>query len=317
MTNPLLPNLWCICNESLSLNVIGCSNQQVSFSVKMDNQEVFVSAIYACTTYQKRRSLWKELTDLEQSNVGPWCFIGDFNVVLGTHEQRGGHLPLKISSDEFQLWTDSCQLTHLMTRGAQFTWSNGRRGNCTEKRLDRAICNDSWLNYWYSVSCCTLTRSKSDHFPLLVSLKKEERNYSSSFKFFKMWSSHPDCIKVVSEVWSSSIVWCPMFILSQKLKMLKLRLKTWSKVTFGDVNKRVESAMAKVDQVQQVIISAGYSDVLFDQEKEVQLELQQGLSCQEDFWKEKARIDWHINGDRNTEFFTKLPKLEVFPSRFQ
>lgn len=68
-------------------------------------------------------------------------------MVLGSHEQRGGNLPLKIASKRFKLWTDSGQLTHLLTRGAQFTWSNGRRGvSSTEKRLDKVICNNAWLD---------------------------------------------------------------------------------------------------------------------------------------------------------------------------
>lgn len=58
-----------------------------------DNQEVFVAAIYACTTYTQRRNLWMELASLQQNHIGPWCFIGDFNVVLGAHEKRGGSLP--------------------------------------------------------------------------------------------------------------------------------------------------------------------------------------------------------------------------------
>lgn len=41
-----------------------------------------------------------------------------------------------------------------------------------------------------------------------------------------------------------------MFILSQKLKMLKLELKTWNKVVFGDVHLKVEQAQREVDLLQ-------------------------------------------------------------------
>lgn len=33
------------------------------------------------------------------------------------------------------------------------------------------------------------------------------------------------------------------------------------------------------------------------------------MICEEEFWREKSRINWHIHGDRNTEFFHKMAKI--------
>lgn len=63
--------------------------------------------------------------------------------MLASYEKRGGRLPNATSCADFKAWTDSCCLTHIMTRGAEFTWTNGRGSNRTEVRLDRAICNDA------------------------------------------------------------------------------------------------------------------------------------------------------------------------------
>lgn len=143
---------------------------------------------------------------LQQNHPYPWCFVGDFNVVLGAHEYRGKGFPLQAASDEFRLWSESFALTHLLTRGAFYTWSIGRRGkNFTEKRLDRAVCNDGWLSFWTVVSCCTLTKSNSDHLPLLLDLRKEERSFPSSFKFMKMWASHQDCAKLIEDTWKETL----------------------------------------------------------------------------------------------------------------
>lgn len=161
----MLPNLWCICSVNLDPSIMVLTDQFVAFSVMIENQKIYIAAIYASTSYLVRRKLWQDL-NLIQHNY--WCFIGDFNVVLGAHEYRGKGLPLQIASNDFRLWTDCNALTHILTRGAFYSWSNGRRGReFTEKRLDRAVCNDEWLNFWTSVSCCTLTKSASDHFPIL------------------------------------------------------------------------------------------------------------------------------------------------------
>lgn len=306
----LAPNLWCLCRDVLNPTVIASSPQQVSFSVVVQGQELFTSAIYASTSYASRRELWNELFLLQQLHNGPWCFIGDFNAVLGAHETRGGSLPLQVSCEDFRGWTDRSNLTHILTRGAAFTWSNGRRGHSlTEKRLDRVVCNDAWLSFWDSSSCCTLSRSKSDHFPILLTLSKGATTFPSHFKFLSFWTNHGDCRKIITEVWNRPVFGCPMFILMQKLKALKQELKSWNKETVGDVHLNVEKAQAALDYIQAQGSELGYTDLLLEEETTAQVKLHKALLDQEEFWKEKARINWHCQGDRNTAFFHKVAKI--------
>lgn len=84
-----LPNLRGLCKESLNPTVISVSDQQCAFSPSVESQSIFVSAIYASTAYLKRRKLWSEILDLHSGNLGPWCMIGDYNVILGSNEVRG------------------------------------------------------------------------------------------------------------------------------------------------------------------------------------------------------------------------------------
>lgn len=161
-----------------------------------------------------------------------------------------------------------------MTKGTSFTWSNGRLGAAlTEKRLDRVICNDQWLSFWDSFACCSLTRSMSDHFPILISLLKGVITFPSSFKFLKMWTNHEECRKIIAEVWSTQVHGCPMSILSQKLKLVKLHLRSWNKHVLGDVNLNVDKAQGELDAILAQGSTTGYSDVLVSQEKAAQLNL--------------------------------------------
>lgn len=61
-----------------------------------------------------------DLTRIVTQNV-PWVVMGDFNVVVGTHEKRGGTPPLSIPIDEFVAFTDSCDLIHMDTIGTDYT----------------------------------------------------------------------------------------------------------------------------------------------------------------------------------------------------
>jgi hypothetical protein len=85
-----------------------------------------MSAVYASTNYISRRNLWNALTSLQAQHDLPWSFIGDFNVIMGAHEHRGRFNPARLPIEEFQAWSDSFNLIHLPTRGADFTWNNGR-----------------------------------------------------------------------------------------------------------------------------------------------------------------------------------------------
>lgn len=112
---------WGLCSSNLNPVSVSNSAQFCSFSVNMDGQDLFIAAIYASTSYLLRRSLWNELINLQNSHPGPWCMIGYFNVVLGSHEVRSSSLPLRSACEDFKSFPDIGKLVHLPTRGASYT----------------------------------------------------------------------------------------------------------------------------------------------------------------------------------------------------
>ncbi|XP_019435167.1 PREDICTED: uncharacterized protein LOC109341679 [Lupinus angustifolius] len=163
------------------------------------------------------------------------------------------------------MFSEIGSLHHLPTRSAEFTWSNRRRGVAhTEKRLDRTICNDSWLSAWQHTSCFTLPRSASDHHPLMLCSSNGSNTLQSHFRFHKMWLQNQGLRSMVEAHWSNYVVGCPMYKLSAE----------------------------------------GQSDLLLAQK-----ELLVALNYEEEFWKEKSRLKWKINGDRNTSYFHKIAKI--------
>lgn len=138
-------------------------------------------------------------------------------------------------------------------------------------RLDRSLCNDDFLVIWDSVSCSTLTRSCSDHYPLLLLLKQGGHVYPAPFKFMNMWCEHADCRRVVEEVWLKPSHGCPMFVLSHKLKILKHVFRVWNKTVFGNVHNNVSAARNALDSIQSDISLNGLTDSLADMELHAQI----------------------------------------------
>lgn len=102
-----------------------------------------------------------------------------------------------------------------------------------------------------------------------------------------------------------------MYVLSPKLKNLKTRLKVWNKDCFGDVHEAVKTAEDTLNLIHHNLNLLGLDDDLLNDEKLAQISLESALSRQEMFWKEKAHLNWYLDGDRNTKYFHKLAKIKT------
>ena len=156
----MLPNLWAVWGPDVTFTVIFASSQCLVLEHVCKGTRVYIVGVYASTSYILRRELWADLTLLQNNYFALWIFPGDFNVVLGAHETRGRRLPPSISCTDFLSWTNANLLLHLNTNGVQYTWNNGRLDSASVFfRLDRAICNDAWTDFWGITSCTALLRT--------------------------------------------------------------------------------------------------------------------------------------------------------------
>lgn len=91
----LLTNLWCMYKKDLNPQVVTSSYQHVSFKFVLDFVQVGFHVVYASTHHINRRNLWLDISSLLNNHV-PWCIIGDFNAISGSHEHKGSHTPNKV-----------------------------------------------------------------------------------------------------------------------------------------------------------------------------------------------------------------------------
>ncbi|KAL6191890.1 hypothetical protein ACLB2K_038279 [Fragaria x ananassa] len=207
--------------------------------------------------------------------------------------------------------SDICQLVHIDTKGAQFTWARRRgvRGN-VELRLDRCLENLDWLDAWAQFDCFTLPGLSSDHNPLIMSFSKDFGARHSLFRFWKMWVEHTDFNDFVKQCWGSVVTYgCPLSVLQHKLRVLRKALRVWNWEVFGNIHKKVDDDLTALVQIQHDIATSGGSDDLLAKESVLQTSLTESLRIWEMFCQEKSRQGWLAEGDRNTSYFHAMCRV--------
>ncbi|KAI9157503.1 hypothetical protein LWI28_023591 [Acer negundo] len=271
----LIPTIWVfICALFPEAQIVHCHDQHLTVSFSIGSRVHYFTFVYASTSAMVRRSLWQSLRDMISWVSSSWLVVGDFNAVLGAHEALGSRSPTRGSYEDFRLMIDDCDLVGICSQGARFTWVRGRSNHTrVDRRLDRVLVSDGCISCWREISCVALRRICSDHSPLFLRLSDFEVSSQRSFQFQSMWLEHPDFIAIIRRIWSSPVVGSPLQL---------------------DLSNR------------------GFSNDLFIAEASVHSELDVLLRRQKCFFRDRSRVRWLRDGDRNSSFFHASIKRRLY-----
>jgi hypothetical protein len=94
-----------------------------------------------------------------------------------------------------------------------------------------------------------------------------------------------------------------MYRFQQRLKNLKQHIKSWNKSTFGNIFQAQDNLNKQIQSLQQQIRQHGLTDSLKHQETHLNNQLAERREQEEILWRQKSRIQWLKEGERNTKFF--------------
>ena len=292
-------NFWNVVLISSSAQHITCSVHHLSSGITF-----YASFIYAFNGGVERRPLWLDLVRISNQipDGTPWCVCGDFIICLGLSEANYD-ITWSSHMEDFRDCLVQAGLFDLRSTGSVFTWWDSSTTSPKFKKLDRCLVNDDWTTVFSCAQAITLPRGLSDHSPIGIQLGLHTAKVHKPFQFFNHLIQHKDFIDVIRTAWSIEVFGNPWFILTSKLKNVKVALRRLNNMN-GNLHEAVVSARQTLLQFQQNLPLVPTSAQLYE-EKNLTDILRKALLDEEVLLKQKSRVKWLKCGDSNNGFFFK------------
>ncbi|XP_058752710.1 uncharacterized protein LOC131625893 [Vicia villosa] len=266
--------------------------------------------IYSPCSLVEKRLLWGKLLSLKSKFTDrEWVIGGDFNAIKNRRE-RNGSSALQPSCEwrEFAEFIDLSNLIDILCKGKKYSWFSG--DGRVRSRIDRFLVADKVVSKWGVVGQFVGDRDVSDHCP--VWLVYDNSNWRPKpFKFNNEWFANKDFLSFVEKEWQSfSVEGRGDFVLKEKLRLIKERLRWWNLNVFGKIDLAVEEGVRNLNEGDEMVDEEDVveSTVDVDRRRRASKDFWMNLKIKENMLIQKSRLKWLNDRDANSKFFHRVMK---------
>ena len=194
-------------NSSTNCQILDYSHNHISVQVIDPEKGPWrLTGYYGYPNGSCRRASWDMLHQLSHQSNLLWCIFGDFNNIMDASEKRGRNLGSNWLINGFRQAVLDSGLSDVPIEGYPFTWFKSFGiSRAVEERLDRALANNGWFEFFPSASLENLVAPASDHYPILLEWvpKVRPNRARRTFKFENAWKLEPGFNALVTDRWNS------------------------------------------------------------------------------------------------------------------
>jgi hypothetical protein len=202
---------------------------------------------------------------------------------------------------------EDCSLFDMGFSGPKFTWTNRQDAQSNVRvRLDRAVCNSLFATRFDKCQVENVITTSSDHYAVIIDLEAV-RDLSPNlpvrqpFRYEAMWRRAEDYRPTVEQAWKNSVGGPnPLQAACSALSQTASSLQKWSRQTFGAVRRNIQ----RLEKELRVMRDSPICPDLLAMEREIEQQLCELFGREEIMARQRSRVEWLREGDRNTAFFT-------------
>ncbi|XP_057869210.1 uncharacterized protein LOC131076177 [Cryptomeria japonica] len=257
--------------------VVACYNNKLRFNL---------INVYGPIQNRDKALVWLELEAFLGNHPSEVCIIvGDFNAITKAEDKRGGNIKLPLTALDFNNWINKNSLLEIQMAENAFTWNNKRIGFCNiAEKLDRFFIHGGLSELNYTMEAKILPLSGFEHFPLQLNILTDHSPRNCPFKFESMWFRDDNIINLIEHLWNDSVLsGSKMFIVANKLKLIKRKLLEWNRENFGNIFDKKLLIEKDLKDANKKVLANGMNEHLFLKEKSLLSEYEKILSKEEIF----------------------------------
>jgi hypothetical protein len=300
-------------NDSLIVTKVIAGDSCVKFhlKIKKDNFEWALVAVYGAAQDRQKPAFLAELVRICENETLPLMVGGDFNIIRRKEEKNNDNFYARWPFI-FNAIIESLDLREIALSGRQFTWAN-RRTIPTYEKLDRILARVEVEQKFPLLSVHALTRSGSDHTPLLLDFGSPAHGGKNlSFSFELSWLKHEGFIDMVKNEWCSvQNESSPIESWQKKIRHLRQFLRGWARNISGEYKKEKDRLLNIIDSLD---IKAE-SCPLSEHERALKRESDESLAKlrrdEETKWAQRAKVKYIQEGGKTLNISTSLPMASI------